>query len=424
MAKIRHSGFWMPRIYPYYGDVAPSDMDRFQDLRGAPTLPVDFLYEIGRKKKLGVHKRIPEVSLSGRSFEYGSLTMYKKLANKADPASGVADVVTLEDFSDAFFDIVGYEGSDEDTLNASILFPKCRLNGFGLNIGDPDAIIERTFDMNSDSKITWQYGNLYWVYKRDVVESGDLASGGAAEFIITDDDYPEPAQDPDTTKYFYRILKVRGAETTQLEATDWTYNPATKTIVINDCEIGDIIKFYYTAATWTVNQPYHQLNNDADPDALFAYCASIYLVDGLNSKYVYRLSSISLDGTFDRVDVKEIGNRETVETAIRNQTIRVVTTGLTSSYTFEEVLRGKSGLDYGKIDIEKFLDTLTLVVEIYKDSDKDLKPDNFAIGYRVEDLSVTSLDKGVPVNDFITKGATLESDNLTITTDKTKLWDF
>ncbi len=417
MSKLKHAGYWKSKVHAYNGDVAPAEIDRLQDLRGSPTIPIDFLYEIGRKAKLGVHKRTPEVSLSMRQFEYGSLEFYRKLANKADAASGVADEVNLDDFSTSFFDIVGYEGESEEVCKASILFPKCRLNGFGLNIADPNAIIERTFDITSDNKIIWQNNNLYWIYKREIVQSGDFSSGASVEFTITSDNYPTPVIDPDNAKYFYRILRYRGTETTKLTSSDYTYNSVTNVVTILSCEVGDVIKFYYTASAYITGTDYHTLN-DTDADALYAYNSSIYLVDGLDSDYVYRMSSLGLSVSFDRVDVKELGNKETVETVIKNSTVSVTTSGLNSGYTFEEILRGKSGLSYGKIDMEKFLDSLKLIVEIYSDSDKD----NFVIGYTASDLTPTSLEKGVPVQDLVTKGCTLDGDALKITTDKTNLW--
>lgn len=119
----------------------------------------------------------------------------------------------------------------------------------------------------------------------------------------------------------------------------------------------------------------------------------------------------------DRQDVKELGSKETQETGIRTREVTINTTGFDKEYKFQEILRGVQGTNYGKIDIEKFKDTLAIVVKIYDNSDKT----NFKIGYQTTKLSVESLEKNVPVNDFLTKSLNLKSDNLLITDNPAKL---
>lgn len=407
---IRHAGYWKPKIYPYNRDVAPVEIDRLQELRGAPALPVEHLYEIGRKDKLCSKKKLPEVAMSARQFEYGSLEFFQALANK--PYSG--DTITLDDLSDAFFDIVGFEGEDASTLKGSILYPKARLNSLGLNIGDPDAVIERSFDMTADGEIVWQNANLYWIWKRKLVESGELESDGSVNIVVSD---PFPVADPDLGDYLFRVLRVRGTDTEFLdENIDFTYVNGTHTLNIPSAEVGDVYKYYYTATTYIGGQQYHTLN-DVDSCALYADCASIYLIDGLDTQLVHRLSSINIETSFDRLTVKEVGNKDSVETGIKSKNVRITTTGLVSSYELEEILLGKRGTNYGKLDITKFKDTLSLVIKIFSDSDKD----TFKIGYKIDNIAVSAKERGIPVNDFITKGVTLESDNISITTNESSL---
>lgn len=406
--SIVHAGYFKPRIYVYNYDVTPANVDRLQSFTGSPTLPVDQLYEIGRYDKLCSQKRPPEVPISQEQFEYGSLEYYLKLAGKSS-----GDTVELEDFDDTFFDFVGYEGMSETDFRSSILFPKARLNGFGLNLAGPEDIIKRSFDFTADSKIIFQNDNKYWVYKRFIVESGNVASGNISNFTVDD---PDPVQDPDTTKYFHRILRIRGGVATLLDSTDYTFTPGTGNLAVNNSQIADVIKVYYTSSIYIIGQEYHTLN-DVDDCAYRAYNASIYLIDGVSSNYVHMLTSLSLGVSFDRQDVKELGNKNTQETGIRTRDVTISTTGFDKNYTFQEILRGVEGTNYGKIDIEKFKDTLAIVVKIYDNSDKD----TFKIGYQTTGLAVESLEKGVPVNDFVTKNLTLKSDNLKITTDESSL---
>jgi hypothetical protein len=415
MSEIRHAGYWKPTVIPFNGIATRSEIDRLQQVTGSPTMAVDNIYEIGRKDKVCSIKKPPEVGVSLRQFEYGSLEFFLKLANMAS-----GDAVELDDFSASFVDIVGYEGEDEETLKASILLPKCRLKSLGLNIGDASAIIERSFEANADNKLIWQNDNLYFIYKTFTVDASGqpaLQSGNHVDITISD---PVAVVNPDTGEAMYRVLRVRDVGTDDENTTDlvygvdFTYLGGVLTVL--NCETGDVIKVYYTASSYITGQEYHSLN-DIDACALHAYCASIYLIDGVTTKYLYRVGSLSLDASFDRLDVKEIGNIETVETGIRSKSVRVTLNGLVKDYAIEEMLRGVADQNYGLIDMTKFSDTITLVVKIYDDSDKT----TFKIGYQIDNLSVTANETGIPVNDFITKSVTLESDNMLITTNESKL---
>jgi len=156
---IKHAGYWKPKVFPVNGDVTPAEIDRLQEFRGAPTLPVDQLYEIGRYAKMCSQKRPPEVAVSQRQYEYGNLEYYLKLANLSS-----GDKVELKDFDDAFVHFVGYEGLDENIFTSSILIPRGRLNGMTLSLAGPEDIIERTFDFTADTKIIWQNNNKYFIY--------------------------------------------------------------------------------------------------------------------------------------------------------------------------------------------------------------------------------------------------------------------
>lgn len=283
--SIKHAGYWKPRGYVYNADVTPFNLDRLQTFVGSPTLPVDQLYEIGRYDKLCSQKRPPEVPISQEQFEYGSLEYYLKLAGKSS-----GDSVELQDFDEIFIDFVGFEKLDETNFKSSILFPKARLNGLSLNLAGPEDIIKRSFDFTADNKIIWENNNKYWIYKRFIVDSGNVASGNISNFTVDD---PDPVQDPDTNKYFYRILRIRAGVTTLLETTDYTFNPGTGNLSINNSQIADVIKVYYTSSVYIIGQEYHTLN-DVDDCAYRTYNASVYLIDGVITNYVHMLTSLSL----------------------------------------------------------------------------------------------------------------------------------
>ena len=398
-----HSSYFKPKVFPFKGTQGPTEIDRLQDMRADITLNRTKIEEIGRVGVVDWRKGAPAVTLTLTQLEYGSIEFFAQLANKSITVDKVED----KEFTNSAVDIVGYKTDDDGNFLSSIWYPKFRLSAFSLNIGDPDAVIERSFTLVGEDEITLKNDNKYFIYKKFT------ASGGSPEtFSISD---PTPALDPDNSgQYLFRVVRVRGDTTTELtHGKDWSYDGA-GTLTVNTTESGDIIKVYYSASSYISGQePF--VANDSDLAGILANSASIYLVD--TSNYVYKLQSVSIDVSFDRFDIKEIGKEEVVARGVRDKTVTITLGRILHNWTVEEILRGVAGLDFGKIDIKKFQDELILIVKLYENSDKT----NFKIGYKFTGLAPTGLGANVPLNDYLNRSVTLTGENFFITTDENQL---
>ena len=330
------------------------------------------------------------------------MEFWRKLANKADSV----DTLDLNDFKTPTFDICAYLTDDDETFKGTIWYPKLRTSGFSVSIGDPDAIIERGFDFVGEKAVIWQGDNKYFIYKEHTAGSGsdneiDLSAKA-------------PAEDPDNAgEYMIRVLRVRGSATTELKETDdWTYSDGTKILTIVSIQTDDLIKVYYTSAT----APDVQFTlNDADPAALLADSCDIYVYIPGSGKpssddYMYRVQSATIDVSFDREDVKEIGNREVVKRGIRDKTVTVTLGRLLEEFTMEEVLRGVAP-GYGKIDVEKFTDQAVVIIKVYEDNTKT----TFKYGLKATGLTGSELRGGAGINAYVNKENVLEGEALVIT---------
>lgn len=400
-----HTSYWRPRVYPHKGDIPPAQIDRLQDLSASITLNREKIREIGRDGTVDWRKRIPTVNVTARQYEYGEIEFWQKLANVA----GNDIDITLNDFKTSKVDIVGYKTDDDATFLGSIWYPKLRVSGFGVAIGDPQAYVERNFTLVGEDEIILQGSNQYFNYQRFA------ASGGAPETFTIN--APSPVIDPDNSgQYMLKVLRVNVSDGTTDEltyttgtASGTTYAFSAPSSLTVATSAGDVIKAYYSAATFnTSSQAAVFTNNDTDAGGLLAEACSIYLYTGTDN-YVYRLQSVGIDVTFDRTDYYEIGNREVVQTGVREKTVRVTLGRILEAYTIEEVLRGAVA-DYGKINPREFGDDITLRVKCYGNHEKT----SFNIGYKMINLSPTGFDNGVPLNDYVTRGATLEGEDLTI----------
>lgn len=396
-----HSSYYKPRVYPYNGNIAPAEIDRLQDLSGSTTLNRTKINEIGRDGVVGWNKGLPSVSLTLKQLEYGNLEFFNKVTNDDGTA------LDLNDFKTSAFDIAGYKTDDNGTFLGTILYPKQRISGFSLNIGDPDALIERGFTTVGEDNIVFTDNNKYLIE----LESTD-ASGAGHQIVIGSgglSTYPDPVALPDESgaKYFIRALRVRSGVTTELtEGTDFTFTALTGLITIPLSEASDLYKFYYTATTYISGaDPF--VNNDTDLAGIKADCVSIYLQ---TSNYVYRLQSVAIDVSFDRQDIKEIGNSEVVSRGVRDKTVKITLGRILEDNTIEQILRGVSA-GYGQYDVREFQDNIKLTVKIYSSSKKT----TFKMGYSFTNLSPTNKDEGVPTKDYVTQGNTLEGESATIT---------
>jgi len=392
-----HSSFYRPKIIPINADLGPANIDRLQELTASTTLNREKIEEIGRDGLVDWKTSIPEVALSLRQLEYGSLEFWRKLANKGDSENQI----DFTDFKTPISDIAGYKTDDTGTFLGTVWYPKTRVGGFSLTFGDPDTLIERGFSLVGESEVVLQNDNKYLIYKEFT------ATGGAEETHTISD--PVPAADPDNSgQFLLRVVRIRsGTATILTHGTQWSYD-GTDELMINGTSVaGDQINVWYSATTYIGGEtPFTA--NDSDLAGITADSCSIYLE---SSNYLYRLQSCSFEVGLDRFDVKEIGNKDTVAYGTRDINVRVSLGRILEAYTMEEVLRGKAGLDYGKLDVEKFASNLNLVIKVYSDNTKK----TFKIGYKVLDLAPTGTEAGTPTDDYINRGVTLEGEEGYIT---------
>jgi hypothetical protein len=411
MALI-HASDYDPIVFPLNGDVAPGQIDRAQSIEPSTSLNREEINEIGRNENqglVGYVKGSPEVPYAMTQYEYGSIDFWRKITNKADSVA----TLTLSDFRTATFDIGAYLTDVEGTALGTLLYPAMRTAGFSFSIGDPDAIIERSFDFIGESAKIFQSNNKYYIYERHEASSGsDDAIDLSTRAPVADPDVSAGATDEE--KYIYRVLRVSSGTTTTLEATtDYTYSDGTKILTINSITTGDVIKVYYTSSSapsilWTPN--------DADPVALRADSVDIFLYVPASGKpsssdKVYRLQNVTVDVTFDRSDLKEIGNTEVVLRSIDNSTVSVTLGRFLDQFTVEEVLRGEA-TGYGVIDVEQFTDNASLIIKFYSDNSKA----TFKYGIRCDGLSPTDVNNSIAVTEHTNQENVLEGKSMTITT--------
>lgn len=401
--SLIHSSSDQLRVIAYNGNVTASQIDRVQDLTASGTLNRTRIREAGRDGTVDWQKLIPSWRVSLRQLEYGNINTWQQLANTSSKGAAGQSVINIgTDFKTSMIDLVGYSTDDDGTFTGSVWYPKLRLSSWGISIGNPQSIIERTFDFIGEDEYILESNNKYFIYKT-FTSSGS----GSQNFTI---DNPIAAGDPDSSGYYlFRVVRYRGTTTTELTyTTDYTYNASTNVMNIVSASVSDIYKVYYSAASYISGQSIFT-NNDSDVGGIEAKKASIFLY---SSNYVYRLQSVGIDCNYDRSDVYEVGNGGVVTRAARDKTIRITLGRVLENYTIEQALRGV-GSTYGKIDHRKYLDDIYLKVRLYTDDAKS----TFALGFRFNNLSPVGVDTSIPLYDYVTRGVTLEGEEGFISSD-------
>lgn len=395
-----HAKMCKPRAFSWNNDRTPEQIDRLQNISGDLTLNREKVYEIGRVGRLGYKKSTPTFAYSATQFEYGSMDFFYALANKETPASGGLDnSVDLDDFAETQMDIAAFLTDDNATFRGSIWFPGLRVNGFSINIGDPDATIERSFDLvGEDYKMI---DGKYFAYQK-------ATAAGASTAIVLSPAAVEIA----SGDYIFRVLRVRAGVVSELvETTDWSFVSGTNTLTVTGGVALDVIKVYYVSATaytttWT--------DNDTDPDLLLAEYAEIRLKVGVSTR-IYRLQSVGVDIAFDRADYKEIGNSAIVQRGVNNKTVTVALNRFAENFALEDILAADT--TYPVINPADFSEAISLQILIYKEKAHT----NFAIGYLITGLSPTTVGMSQDVEAYGNRTVALESDNLKISDDITEL---
>jgi len=406
MSNMIHAKAVKPRVYPWNGTDAPSQIDRVQDMSGNLKLNREKQYEIGRDGVLGYNEKTPALSYSMKQFEYGSMAFFRALANVSAPASaGLDNSVDLDDLKTTKFDISASLTDDADAFIGTIWFPKLRVNGFTINIGDPDSIVERNFDLvGEDYRI---FDGNYLAYETDTV----VAPGDGT---VTLNPVPVEYASGD---YVFKVLRIRAGAVSELEedalagANTWSYDNGTKVVTVKTCLASDVIKVFYEAATayatlWT--------NNNSDLDFLKADSCDIYLKVGTSTK-IYKLQSVGVDVKFDRTDYKEIGNDEIVLTGVKSKTVAISLDKFADDQSLEDILAGDTTYPY--INPREFSETIQMMIKIYSDSTKT----SFKIGYLMNNITPTDMNTAQTIEEYNKRTVSLETDNLKISDDETEI---
>ncbi len=392
-----HAKMCKPRAFPWNSARVPEQIDRLQNITGDQTLNREKVYEIGRVGRLGFKKGVPSFAYSATQFEYGSMAFWYDLANKATPGGSPYDV-DLDDLVETQCDIAAFLTDDNTTFRGTIWFPGLRVNGLSINIADPDATIERSFDL---------IGEDYKMIDGNYLSYETATAAGATTVIVLD---PVPILYT-ATDYIFRVLRVRSGVVSELEeTTDWTF-AAPATVTVTGGVVGDILKVYYPSATaytttWT--------DNDSDPDLLLAEYAEIRLKVGTGTR-IYRLQSVGIDVAFDRADYKEIGNSEVVQRGVNNKTVTVALNRFAEDFALEDVLA--SDTTYPYIDPRLFAEDIQMQVKIYGEKAHT----NFKMGYLITGLSPTTIGATQDIEAYQQRTCNLESDNLLISDHETEV---
>ena len=299
-----NSSYYRPRIFPIKRGGDDAEIDRSQTLDPTITLNRGKVEEVGRVGVVGYLKKSPTIEYRLTQYEYGNIEFWQKLVNNEDiGGSSDSTGITLDDFKSAYFDICAYLTDDDGAFKGTVYYPSLRTSGFSITIGDPQAIIERSFDFVGESAKILQGDNEYLIYQKHTAGSGD-------DTEITLD--VTAIENPDVSgTYMLRVTHydVSAGTTVELDvgASGYTENATTVTITAT-IETGDMIKLWYTASTIPTATDMF-VNNDSDEVALIGDSVDIYLyipataTDPDSDDLIYRLQSVTLDVTLDREDL-------------------------------------------------------------------------------------------------------------------------
>jgi len=397
------SGF-MPKIFPYGSTVLEANIDRAQDLDPDGTLNYHEDKELGNPAKVANTFLSSEVGGRLTQREYGSLEFYRRLANVED---SVRDI-TLSDFESSAFDIVAYYKDTDGDAFGTAVYEKQRLAGFSVTISDPEAVTDRSFDFVGENAKTFVDSMKYLIPVKYTCLVGDIGTATISIGTTGDgfEDYPTPVEDPrNSDQYIIRAARIRGTAVSDLTVgTDISFDGVDE-VEVTGCLEGDIIKFYYGAATY-ISGAIPWTANTSDLPSISAHSASIYLG---TANYLYRLQDVTLDVRLTREDKKEIGNKEVVQRGVTKNEVTVTLGRLLDRVAIEDILAGG---DMDLIDINELGNDFTLIVALYDDSKKT----TFKMGYKAATLYPSGWKPGsAAIETHVSAGNTLTGDDLTIT---------
>ena len=401
MGDLIHSqSQFKPRYIPYLRDTDWVQIDRAQNLDPSGDFPSEDVKELGTDGKLGTIKETSVIGCGLTQREYGSIEFYRALANKT------TGTVTLADFADEAGDINTYLTDKNDAFVSTLWYPKQRLVSLGLSIGDPKAIVDRSFTFTGEEALILQTTNKYLIFKKKTLTAPDIGSGDVA--VITLDD-PVAVENPeDAGKFMFRVLRVRATVTTELvEGTDYT--STANALTVQDCAVDDVIKYYYSSGSWVTSPAAPFTTNTSDLNAIRANSVVLYLG---SAGRLYKVQSASLSVDLSREDVSEVGTEDIIARSVLENVVSVdLGKLLDTSFSMEEVLRGNTN---GVLDSKNYVSDLTFMVAVYSDATHS----TFKLGYKITDMVASTSRPGTgAIGANVDSGYTLKSDNLLITTE-------
>ena len=417
--SLRHANRSRVKVFPHKNGRAKGQIDRLQEMSADMTSNRVKINELGRVDLVDWQKQTPEVTVSMRQFEYGSLETWNLLSNSATDDT----VVDFNDFKNSMVDLAVFSWNDDDTFKSTIWLEDQKVTGFSFNIGDPEAIIERTLNLKGEKLKELQGNNKYLVQIRETIESGEAGDHtitiGAGDYA----NYPDPVANPDSssgdTDYILKVIHYDSSAGTTDEADngtstgEWDYDSGTKVITFYGAGADDVYLVFYSATTYVTAE---DVWTDNDGDLSHCEADSVTVLLRTVNGTVYRAQNVSVDVSFEREDVREIGNAYPVAEGVRDKTVRITIDKILENLTEEENLVAQSA-DYGIIDIDDFTDEITMVIKVYSDSTKA----TFKVGYEFSSLAVEGESYNVAVNDYSKKTFTLVGQEGFITNDDTEL---
>ena len=399
---IRHASVVKPISIPVKANVSPDNWDRVQTFSPSINQPSEKLYEIGRLNKMTTFKDTLEVSLSVSQFEYGQIEPYLQLAGVSAEPSGGLELSDMDETRTDFY----LPGKDEydGTVEQTLWLQKMVVDSIGIEMNAEERIV-RNFEFSGDFAKILRESQKYLIFKTDTVGSG---VSGSHDIDLSD---PAPVEDPNNSGvYILQIYRIRSGVATELTSSDYTYVSGTTTLTITSALSDDHYRIWYSSASYgTAGDPTSL--NDADDYYIKADNVTVTIDDGTNSAVeLTRLTSLSIDATFNRIDEGVVGSNEKIIRETESYDVSVSLGGFVKNSTIEEALMTQAGQSYGIIDFS-LMSTVDVTVKIYEDVNKS----SFLIGYKMTNLEFSDESRDFTANEFADKPVSLVGDSLLIT---------
>lgn len=402
---IRHASAVKPLTIPVNSDVSRDNMDRVQSISGGVSQPSEDVFELGRLDKVCTDEGILDSTLSITQLEYGTMDSFLQFAGlSVEPVDGL----TLSDFNTALTDLQ-QPGKSEygGTVEQTLWLQKLSVDSINIDMADPEAKIERTFELSGDKYKMLRKANKYLIFVED-----DAATGVSGNYVIDISD-PAPVEDPNNTGiYVLQLYRIREGIAKKLAlTTDYLYSSGDKEITILAANAFDNYRIWYSAGSYgTAGDPTEPNNGTC---FLKAENITVLIDDGVHAAVeLDLLTSLSIAATLNRIDEGVLGNDEKILRDVETTEVSLSLDGRIKDSTIEEVLMGEAGMDHGIIDYDLFGE-VSVVIKIYSDATKSSGV--FKMGYKMTGLTFSDGSSDFDANSFGTKPISLAGTNLLIT---------